>query len=369
MNAVEQVTVEQISEQRDALVGRLFEAFLGTIDLQAIYLGDRLGFYQALADTGPATPTELADRTGTAERYAQEWLEQQAVTGILAVENADIVGRARRYRLPAGHAEVLLDQESLNYAVPLAKAIVAFSQAMTPLLAAYRTGRGVPYSAYGEDAREAQAAFNRPAFLHFLGTTWLPALPDLHARLQADPPARVADIGCGAGWSSIAIARAYPKVRVDGFDNDEPSIAMAWANAKAAGLSDRVSFHVRDAAEPTLEGRYDLVAAFEVVHDVARPVDMLRTMRRLAGAGGAVIVMEERVGEIFTAPGDDLERLFYGSSILFCLPTGMAETPSAATGTVMRPETLRRYASEAGFRAVEILPIEHDFFWFYRLII
>jgi 2-polyprenyl-3-methyl-5-hydroxy-6-metoxy-1,4-benzoquinol methylase len=154
---------------------------------------------------------------------------------------------------------------------------------------------------------------------------------------------------------------------VDGFDVDEASIELARANAAASGLEDRVRFHVRDASDPTLEGTYDLVTAFECIHDMPRPVEVLRTMRRLAGSDGAVIVMDENVAERFTAPGDEMERFFYGASVLCCLPTGMASQPSAATGTVMRPDTLRRYAIEAGFRAVELLPLEHPFFRFYRL--
>jgi 2-polyprenyl-3-methyl-5-hydroxy-6-metoxy-1,4-benzoquinol methylase len=195
-------------------------------------------------------------------------------------------------------------------------------------------------------------------------------------RLLGDPPAKVADIGCGAGWSSIAIARAYPNVRVDGFDVDGPSIELARRNAAAAGVADRVSFSVQDVTDPALAerlaGSYDLVAAFEMVHDVAGPVEVLRTMRRLAREDGAVIVMDERTEEQFTAPGNPMERLFYSISLFVCLPWGMAgatpEQPSAATGTVMRPATLRRYAQEAGFQSVEILPIEHDFFRFYRLV-
>jgi 2-polyprenyl-3-methyl-5-hydroxy-6-metoxy-1,4-benzoquinol methylase len=218
------------------------------------------------------------------------------------------------------------------------------------------------------DAREAQADMNRPVFLNLLGQEWLPAIPDVHARLQADPPARVADVGCGGGWSSIGIARAYPKVHLDGLDVDEPSIALARANAAEAGLADRVSFHARDAADPDLAGRYDLVTAFEVVHDLAQPVEVLRAMRALLADGGAAIVMDEKVAETFAAPGDEVERFMYGFSVLCCLPAGLAESPSAGTGTVMRPATLLRYARAAGFREVEILPIEHDFFRLYRLV-
>jgi 2-polyprenyl-3-methyl-5-hydroxy-6-metoxy-1,4-benzoquinol methylase len=209
---------------------------------------------------------------------------------------------------------------------------------------------------------------NRPHYMQFMGTEWLPKIPDVHGRLMADPPARVADIGCGAGWSSIAIAKAYPKVRVDGFDLDETAIEMARRHASENGVADRVQFHVQDAADAALSGRYDLVTAFECVHDLGRPVEALKTMRRLVADGGAVIVMDERVGESFAAPADELERFFYAASVLLCLHNGLADGP-AGTGTVMRPATLSRYAREAGFRDVEVLPIEHDFWRFYRLVI
>jgi 2-polyprenyl-3-methyl-5-hydroxy-6-metoxy-1,4-benzoquinol methylase len=208
---------------------------------------------------------------------------------------------------------------------------------------------------------------NRPQFVNLLGSEWLPAMPDVHARLQADPSARVADVACGGGWSSIAIARAYPKARVDGFDLDPASIELARANAEDAGLAERIQFHVRDAGDPELAGRYDLVTIFEALHDMSNPVAALEAARALAGDDGAVLVVDERVADAFTAPGDDVERLMYGWSILLCLPTGMASQPSAATGTVMRSDTLRRYASAAGFSRVDVLPVEHDFFRLYRL--
>jgi 2-polyprenyl-3-methyl-5-hydroxy-6-metoxy-1,4-benzoquinol methylase len=367
MHTEDRLSAEEV-ERRDALVGRLFQSMIGGAELLTIYVGDRLGLYRALTDGGPATPRELAARTTTHERYAREWLEQQAVAGILDVDDVNADENARRYSLSPAHAEVLLDQDSLNYLAPVGRFLVATALPMATLLKAFREGGGVSWTDYGEDAREGQAAFNRPAFLNLLGREWLPSIPDVHARLQADPPARVADIGCGGGWSSIGIAQAYPKVRVDGFDVDEPTIALARANATEAGLADRVSFQVRDAGDTALEGRYDLVLAFEMVHDLSRPVEVLRSMRKLAAESGAVIVVDERVGERFTAPSDEIERLMYTFSVLCCLPAGMSEQPSAGTGTVMRPATLRRYATEAGFRDVEILPIEHDMFRFYRLV-
>jgi 2-polyprenyl-3-methyl-5-hydroxy-6-metoxy-1,4-benzoquinol methylase len=173
-------------------------------------------------------------------------------------------------------------------------------------------------------------------------------------------------VGCGLGWSSIGIALAYPDATVDGYDVDGPSIEAARRNAREAGVDDRVRFHAVDAATVE-EDPYDAVFAFECVHDLSDPVGVLATMRRLAGERGAVVVMDERVAETFTAPGDDVERLMYGYSLLCCLADGMAHQPSAGTGTVMRPATLRRYAVDAGFADVEILDIENDFFRFYRL--
>jgi 2-polyprenyl-3-methyl-5-hydroxy-6-metoxy-1,4-benzoquinol methylase len=364
--SIETEAATPADERRDALIGRLGQAILGTMDLFNLYLGDRLGLYRALAEGGPATSAELAARAGIAERYAREWLEQQAVGAILTVDDPDTDAAERRYTLPAGHDEVLLDRDSLQYQAFIGRFAVSIGQAMPSLLQAFRTGGGVSWAEFGADAREGQAAQNRPIFLKLLGTEWLPRVPDVHARLSTDPPARVADIGCGAGWSSIGIANAYPNVRVDGFDLDDASIDLARANAAEHGVADRVSFQVHDVADPALAGQYDLVIGFEMLHDLARPVEALRVMRGLTNEGGAVIIMDENVGERFTAPGDELERLYYGFSTLCCLPAGLAEQPSAATGTVMRPDTFRQYALEAGFRDVEILPIEHDLFRFYR---
>ncbi|MCC6179333.1 MAG: methyltransferase domain-containing protein [Chloroflexi bacterium] len=361
-------TAEQVAERRDELTGRLFQAILGSMDLFNVYLGDRLDLYRSLAEGGPARAAELAARAGIDERYAREWLEQQAVTGILETDDLGHNATERRYSLPAGHDEVLLDRDSLSYLAYAGRFATALGGAMPRVLDAFRTGGGVSWADYGADAREGQAEQNRPIFLNLLATEWLPQVADIHARLGAEPAARVADIACGAGWSSIAIAKAYPKARVDGFDLDEPSVELARANATEHGVIDRVGFEVRDVADPSLAGRYDLVVGFEMLHDLTRPVEALRRMRGLLADGGAVLIMDERVAETFTAPGDDLERLFYGFSTLCCLPAGMAEQPSAATGTVMRPATLHQYALEAGFRDTESLPIEHDLFRFYRLI-
>ena len=349
------------------LADRLFGAVLGLVDVHMVYVGDRLGFYAALAARPDATSAELAAATGTHERYVREWLEQQAVSAILAVDDVSAGPAARRYALASGHAEVLTDRDSLDYVAAFARMMVGLVRPLPAVLEAFRSGGGVPYADYDADFCEGQADMNRTMFVNLLGSEWLPAIPDVHARLSRAPAARVADLACGAGCSSLAIAAAYPRVTVDGIDLDAASIELARANLAAAGLQERVSFALRDAADAELEGVYDLVTIFEAVHDMARPVEVLRSARLLLAPAGCVIVADERVAQTFTAPGDDVERLMYGYSVLHCLPIGLAEQPSVGTGTAMRPDTLAEYALAAGFTDVEVLPIENDFWRFYRL--
>jgi 2-polyprenyl-3-methyl-5-hydroxy-6-metoxy-1,4-benzoquinol methylase len=352
----------------DDLVARIFEASLGMFEVIALYLGDRLGLYAALRDGGPATPPELASRAGIDARYAREWLEQQAVIGMLEVDDVAAAPDERRYTLPEPYVDPLLNPDSPYSIAPLARSLVASATVMPQLLEAYQTGGGVEWSDYGPDMIEAQGDFNRPWLLNSLGSEILPALPAVHERLSADPPARVADVACGAGWAAIAIAKAYPAVTVDGFDLDESSITLARENSRRAGVSDRVTFERRDAADPAAVGQYDLAVIIEAVHDLSRPVEVLSAMRRMLRPGGIALVADEKTEDSFTAPAGDIERLYYGFSLLTCLPAAMTERPTAATGTVIREDTMRRYAAEAGFSSTERLDQpELEMLRFYRL--
>jgi 2-polyprenyl-3-methyl-5-hydroxy-6-metoxy-1,4-benzoquinol methylase len=351
--------------RRDDLAGRLMSAALGALDLQAVYLGDRLGLYQALDEGGPATPAELAERAGIHPRYAREWLEHQAVGSFLDVDDAGADPDARRYSLPDGHAAVLTDPDSPWLVAPVSRFLVGSASTMPALLDAYRTGDGVDWAAYGADVVEAQEALNRPQFASFVGD-WIGALPDIVQRLGTGD-GRVADIACGTGWSSISIARAFPEARVDGIDIDAGSIERAKAHAEREGMTERVSFLFADAADAEGAGRYDLVTIFEAVHDMAQPAAVLATARKLLKPGGAVLIGDERVAEVFTAPGDEADRLFYGYSVVACLANGLADRPSVGTGTVLRPAALEAIANEVGFSGFSILPVEHDSFRFYRL--
>jgi 2-polyprenyl-3-methyl-5-hydroxy-6-metoxy-1,4-benzoquinol methylase len=355
-------TREAPAEARDALVERLFEGVLGMTDVYTVYMGDRLGIYEALAD-GKASEEEIAAATGTDRRYLREWLEQQAVTGLIEVDDASKAEQERRYRLPDGYAEVLVDRDSPSYMTAFARMMAGLVRPLPRVIDAFRTGEGVPYADFDADFLEGQGEMNRVQFVNSLASDWMPGMPDVHERLQRG--GRVADVACGAGFSTIALARAYPQAEVHGLDLDEASIELARANAAKEGLE--VPFEVRDAADPGLSGRYDLVTCFEAVHDMSRPVESLSGMRSLLADGGVVLVADERVADEFTAPGDEVERLMYGFSLFHCLAVGRVDQPSAATGTVMRAATLREYAQEAGFTRVEVLPLENDFWRFYRL--
>ena len=349
----------------DALAARLFKDAVGALELYTVYLGERLGLYRVLAESGAATSAEVAARTGTVERYVREWLEHHAVSGLLEVANPKAAPTERRYRMPPEHVPVLVDMDDTHYQTFKGVELVRAARPLPNMIEAFRRSGAPPQLPWEPEGR---AEFNRALFLNLLGTAWLPAIPEVDRRLRAVPPARVADIACGTGWSSIAMAKAYPTITVDGFDLDPDVIAAAGRNAAAEGLADRVRFSVDDASDPGLSGRYDLVTVFEALHDMTRPVEALRAARALLHEGGSVVVGDELVEDEFTAPASDLERYHYGWSVIDCLPNAMGDPDTAATGAVMRPATLRRYALDAGFREVEVLPIETGFWLLYRLL-
>lgn len=351
-------------DAREALAERLVDDTTHALETLSIYLGLELGLYQALNGLGAATETEVAAHAGIARRYAREWLEQQAVCGYLEVDDAGADPDERRYRLPAEHAQVLAEELSASYLTPMARALLAPARQIDALVDAYRTGGGVSWEQQGVDAREGQADANRPFLQLSFARDYLAEIPAVDAALRAG--GRVADVGCGAGWSSIGIAQQYPAASVDGFDIDAPSIELAMRNAADEGVSDRVSFTATDVASLP-EGTYDLVCAVECIHDMPDPVTVLSAMRRMAADDGTVLIVDERTAENFAPPGDELEQYLYGFSLVVCLPDGLSAPNSVATGTVMRPSKLREYAKGAGFSSVETLDLDNDFFRFYVL--
>lgn len=362
-----EATRTDLDRQIEAFGETLFDAALGSTELAVAWLGRSLGLYAGLRGETALTAAELAARAGVDERYAQEWLEHQAVARVLTVDDPALAAGDRRYALPEAHAVALLDEEHPGYAGALADIPPIIARTLDLVGEAFRTGTGVPFASYG--LHDMQAGFTRPMFANAFASEWLPALPDVHQRLEAGEPLRIADLGCGEGWAAIYLAEAYPNAAVDGYDLDDTSIAAARGHAAARGVGDRVRFEVRDLrrTDPTL--RYDLVFTCEVIHDLPDPVGALAAIRRVTEGGGAVLVIDEKAAESFQPSGDPIERLLYGFSILHCLPVGRDAESSAATGTVMRPEVFARYAREAGFSGVQILPIDHPFFRFYRPVV
>jgi SAM-dependent methyltransferase len=343
---------------------RLTHAATGALEMFGVYLGTRLGLYRVLADRGRSTADELAGAAGIHPRYAREWLEQQAVAGVLAVDDPRRSPDRRRYRVPADAQGVLVEPGDEAHVAPFADMLVGIAQALDAVVDAYRTGAGVPFACYGPAFRRGQGGINRPAFTADLVQAWLPAVPGLVARL-ARPGTRIADVGSGHGWSTVALARAYPHADVVGYDTDPASVAEARRHAVAAGSSAR--FVRADAAGLAGEGPFDAVLLLECLHDLARPADVLAAARAALAPGGAVVVVDEKVAPDFTAPGDVVERMMYGWSITHCLPAAMAEQPSAALGTALRPDTVRELARAAGFGTVEILDVDAGFFRVYHV--
>ncbi|ALG10974.1 SAM-dependent methyltransferase [Kibdelosporangium phytohabitans] len=341
----------------EALAKQLFGDTTGTLRMYAVYLGERLGYYRALADGGPTTPAGLAARTGTNERYTREWLEHQASCGLLTVDEEHV------FTMPPEHIPVLADPDHLLYGTQPSIDLVRVGRRLADLVDVYRSGEApapIPWEP------EGRANPNRAQYLNLLGKQWLPAIPDVHTRLS-EGGARVADIACGLGWTSIAMAQAYPGITVDGLDLDTKAIEVATRNAEESGVADRVTFAAKNAAELTSVEPYDAVFIIEALHDMTNPVDALRTARELLAPGASLLVFDTNPGEEFTAPGPLVEQYEYGWSLVACLPATMGDPDSAMTGTVMRPATVRRYAAEAGFDDVTILPIESETWRFYQL--
>lgn len=350
-----------------ALSLRMFRATIATQEMFAAYLGVKLGLYQALHDHGPLTADGLAQRAGLAPRYAREWLEQQAVCGLVAVDDPALPGPKRGYRLPAGYHRVLTaSADPLSLASTAMLPLGGVARALPSLLAAYRSGAGVPAEVFGDDWRDGHGGANRPFYTHQLAGWLRRHLPDAHRRL-ATPEARIADLGCGSGWAAVALARAYPLARITAVDLDPAAVARTRERIADAGAAGRVDCRAADVSTMDGGGTYDLVCVFDVVHELARPVEALRACRRLCADGGTVLVLEAQVPDAFRGPGDEIERFQYATSVLHCLPAALAGDGAVGGGTVLREGTMREYAEAAGFGAVRVFDLGDRLHRFYRL--
>ena len=327
-----------------------------------LYIGYRLGLFEALADSVPITSEDLSRQTGLHERYVKEWLECTAVN-----EYLDHDAETGRFSIPAEYIPVLVDEDSPYYMASLLSYVPWMSAPIKLLLDAFRSGGGVPYEVYVADSElfDDVGASTRAIYVNNYAHNWIPTMPDIKERLRSG--ARVLDMGCGTGWSSIVLAKAFPKIHIDAVDADWTSLQKARATAHQEGVSERIMFHHSTAESMALKGPYVLTTSFICVHDMAYPVKALRKIREITAPDGAVFIGDMAVSDVLSENYNFWGRFCYNASVLHCLPQSMVFPDSAATGTLMGPGKLQKFASEAGFKKMEVLPIENPFWRFYRL--
>jgi len=321
-------------------------------------IGDRLGLFACLAQ-GEATSEELAERAQISERYAREWLGAMACAGYL-----DYDPTSKRFCLPPAHVPVLAQEDGLFFVGGLLQGTFGALPALGQLLAAFRSGEGVPMSAYSADAFEGMARLSNSWFENLLVQKWIPAMPAVQEKLMQG--ARMADIGCGQGRALLKLAQAYPKAHYCGYDIFAPHVERANADARAAGVADRVRFVQLDAAEGLPE-QYDIITTFNMVHDAPDPLKLLQAIRQALAPGGHYICTEVDASDKLEENKGLHGTLFYCSSVLFCMPTSLA-FQGAGLGTLGLPESrLREFCLKAGFRDLRRLPVEAPMNAFYDI--
>lgn len=352
------MTVDQA--KADALAERIFTEINGAMSVLNLYLGYKLGLFKILAAAGPLNSRTLAEKVGCQERFIREWLGAMAAGKYLEYQP-----ETEMFSLTPEQAAAYLDGSNPAHILPSVGFVPAIASVLPQLLRVFREGGGVPYEAYGADLVDAQGAGYRPIFANELVPKWIAALPDIQKRLEAG--GKVLDVGCGVGWSSLYLAAAFPRATVHGVDSDDASILEARRQAENMGLQSRVSFTCSGIETVGGEGSYDLATLFECLHDMPYPVRALEAVRRFLAPEGAVLLSEERVGETLAENLNFNGQLYYNFSTLHCLPQSLVFHESSGTGAVIAPSTVRRYAREAGFSRVDILPVEHPLFRLYRL--
>lgn len=336
-----QITRPIDADKLMAFVHRAVDEVGATLNTALVVMGDRLGSYRALADAGPTTPAELAERSGTGEHYAREWLAAQAAGGYL-----DYDPPTGRYSLPAEHVVALVDEDSPAFLPGFFQIALGTVRDCTGVFEAARTGGGVGWHEHNTDVHIGCERFFRPGYLANLVSSWLPALDGVVVKLERG--ATVADVGCGHGASTILMAQAFPQSRFVGSDYHAGSIATARSRAAAAGVADRVLFEVADAGTFTGRG-YDLVTMFDCLHDMGDPLGAARHVRDTIAADGTWMVVEPVAGDRVEDNLNPVGRAYYGFSTLLCTPSSLAQPVGLALGTQAGPARVREVTTTAGF--------------------
>ncbi|WP_457186117.1 class I SAM-dependent methyltransferase [Nocardioides sp. P5_E3] len=332
---------EPLDEQRlMSFVFRAVDEVGATLNAALVVLGDKLGWYEALAERGPMTAEALADAAGTALPYTREWLNAQAAGSFV-----DYDPTTGRYTLPPEHAVALTDADSPAYLPGLFQIALGTVADSQRLVDAVRRGGGIGWPEHSGDVHEGCERFFRPSYRAHLVDSWLPAV-GVADRLRAG--AAVADVGCGHGASTILMASAFPASRFAGSDPHAPSIDVARRRAEEAGVADRVRFEVADAAGFSGTG-FDLVATFDSLHDMGDPVGAARHVRSALADDGVWMVVEPMAGDHVEDNLTPVGRAYYGFSTLLCTPASLSQEVGLALGTQAGPARIRAVVEQAGF--------------------
>ncbi|CAJ1510798.1 class I SAM-dependent methyltransferase [[Mycobacterium] burgundiense] len=324
-----------------AFVFRAVEEAGAALNCALVVMGDRLGYYRSLAEHGASTPAELAQRTGTEEHYAREWLNAQAAGSFVAYEPD-----TGRYHLPPEQAVALTDETSPAFVGGLFQIALGTASDAARIVAAARTGDGVAWGDHSSDVHIGCERFFRPTYNAHLVSEWLPALDGVVSKLAAG--AAVVDIGCGHGSSTILMAQVFPASTFLGVDSHRESIETARQRAAEAAPAARISFQATDVS--TVDGGpYDLVTMFDCLHDTGDPVGAARRIREIIAADGTWMIVEPAAGDRVEDNLNPIGRAYYGFSTLLCTPASLAQPVGLALGTQAGPARIKDVVTQAGF--------------------
>ena len=306
-----------------------------------VLVGDKLGLYKAMAGAGALTPAELAQKTGTTERYVREWLCAQAAGGYVTYDAA-----TGRYTLPNEQALALAVEDSPAF-LPGAFQVIASVIRDEPLITeAFRTGKGVGWHEHCSDLFQGTERFFRPGYAAHLVSEWIPALEGVEQKLKAG--AKVADVGCGHGASTVLMAQAYPKSKFVGFDYHAPSVERAWQVAHQLGLDERVGFQVAWAKGYPGRG-YDVVAFFDCLHDMGDPAGAARHVLSSLAPDGTWLIVEPFAHDRTEENLNPIGRMFYSASTMICTPASRAQEVGLALGAQAGEARMREVVMKGGF--------------------
>ena len=330
----------------ETFAGHVAGQVTGAVTTAMVVVGDALGLYGALAASGPVTPAGLAEATGTHERYVREWLAQQAAIGFVHHDP-----EAGTFVLPPEHAAVLATDDSPAAMAGAALMPAGLFRATDRIVDAFRTGRGVAWGEQDEVIFESAERFFRVSYRNSLISEWIPALEGVAAKLAGG--ARIADVGTGRGAALLILADAYPRARFVGYDAHPPSIDVARKRAAEAGVADRVRFEVADATGYPTEG-YDLVCAFDTLHDLGDPVAAAAHARRALAPDGTLMVVEPLAFDDLATniANNPVAAMQYGASTFLCVANSLSQPVGLGLGAQAGEPRLRAVLTEAGYRHV-----------------